>query len=389
MNNLYIVDPLLTASGYVYYADYLRREMALDLKLHLVLTGERKDWPVIDGARLYDSTWWLKEQAPDVQPEDSVIAGSDTAIPYVSSLRSRNRLRENKGLYLAALPERHRMEMFHYRVAEAGPAEALTWASRNLPVFIKPVNGTGSEDVHCVRSVVECREMIKYLITVKGYTELVLQKKHEGVEIQIDMSSLDEEFCVTAIWTARRGYRTHSWLEDHRDLSPAFRFSLLSLQSALRYLDNVYGLYHVEAIFDGTDLKVIEINFRRHGHLPFLAYKEGMGRAQIEADVISCLWPKTWKEKFAGQVFTRLKPTARVWIRNRITKYIEFNVDEVKALPSVVAVIPHSNLFNRVVEPSSEFAGTYLAAVILQNDYADVLKTDIDRLFNWAEARFG
>lgn len=389
MTNFYIVDPLVTSFGYIYYLDACRKAHGLDLSINLVLTGKRTDYPFLDGAHLCSSIVFLQEGQPLVHASDVVIAGSDTAIPYVSSLRSRNKLRQNKGLYLAALPARHRLDMFHY-TPETEPSEALTWARENLPVFIKPVNGTGSEDVHCVRTLVEFQEMLKYLITQKGYKELVLQKKHEGKEIQIDLtSSMTGAFGVTAIWTAYRGYRNYSWLENYDELSPTFKASLSSLIGALRGLDTVYGLYHVETIFDGTDLKVIEINFRRHGHITFQAYRDGCGYSQIEADVISYLWPRTWEKRFSDKVLPRLKYTARMWIRNRITKYIEFDVNEVSALPSVAKVIPHSNLFNRVVEPSSEFAGTYLAAVILQNYSSDQLHEDLANAYAWAESRFG
>jgi hypothetical protein len=57
-------------------------------------------------------------------------------------------------------------------------------------------------------------------------------------------------------------------------------------------------------------------------------------------------------------------------------------------MPSVSGVIPHSQLFNRIVDPSNEFAGSFLAAVLLVSKTEQTIMTDIHKLFDWAEERF-
>jgi predicted ATP-grasp superfamily ATP-dependent carboligase len=357
MKRFFIVEPLSTSFGYFEILAACRSQHSLDIEIHAVFVNKKDTYPYIPLVNFIDKIWFIQQESPIIDENDVLIAASDDGVEFVGQYRSSTMVRHNKANYLSRISAPHRIDDFHLSLPENSIDDALEWIQDRLPVFLKPVNGTGSQNVYCVFSIIEAREMLKYITSELQIKELVIQKKVVGKEIQIDLSSCGEDLAVTGIWTARRGPRTFSYLENYDDFDLAFKASLESLLNELPKIDSIYGLYHIETIFDGQDLKVIEINFRRHGHINHLAYSTGMGRSQIEADVISHLWPEMWYKIFENKFASRRNYVARCWIRNRVKKFIHFDIDSVKGMPSVSGVIPHSQLFNRIVDPSNEFAG--------------------------------
>jgi predicted ATP-grasp superfamily ATP-dependent carboligase len=355
-----------------------------------VLINDKTSYLGFDYAHLCDKIWFIKEETRTIDDSDVVIACCDDALPFLCSVRLDNNIRTDKGLYLQKISAPHRIEDFYLDLDYNTPDEALSWSRDKFPIFIKPVSGCGSQGVFPIFSKIELEEMIKDTIVNKQQKTLLLQKKVYGKEMHVDITTNGSQIAVIAIWSVERGPRTFSYLENYEDQSEEFKKSLTSLLEAIPKIDKLLGSYHIQTIFDGIDLKLIEINFRHQGHITWHLYKKAVGHAQIESELIAHLAPRIWRETFANKTFPRKKYAARVWIKNRLRKYIEFDtVNLLSTVSSADYVIPHSKFFSKISEPSTEFLGSNLAAVMLVNDSEEILKQDIEKVFRWAEERFG
>lgn len=387
----FIVEPFATSNEYFYILNDIRNNWNQDIEIHAIFTKPTNtyfEWALPSNNFPVDKVWFIETGYPQHNNSDILIAGSDAGVPYVSNFYNDNKIRHRKNLYLEKIDSPHKIE--HFCVTDLTINDGLNWAIDKLPVVIKPVDGSGSRDVFMIYSIPELSAMLNYTMIDKGNYEYLIQKKIKGKEYQFDISSCNGELNVVAIWSAYRSYRGYSWLENYDDMSDVFKKSLQSLLEMLKKLDIVYGLYHVETMFDGNDLKVIEINFRNHGHIPQPAYKTAVGLGHIEADVVSHLWPNFWKSQFSKNVIQRKKFMARCWIKNFKKRYLELDINQLKIdIPTIFHVMDRKDLYGRVVDPSLGFFSTHVAAIIIQDDNEQVVRDSVQMLFNWAEDRYG
>lgn len=390
MKRFFIVEPRLTSWMYTRILRAIINDYNVDAQIHLVLVNKKTSYPLIPYAYLCDKIWFITDTMPIINEEDIVIACCDDALPFLCSVRFDNNLRTNKGLYLQKIADPHRIEDFYFDIDFNTPNDALTWALNKFPIFIKPTTGFGSKGVFPIFSKKELEEMIKETITIQNNKTFLLQQKIYGKEMHFDITTNGNDMCVIAVWSVQRGPRTFSYLENYDDQSIEFKKSLESLMKQIPKIDKLLGSYHIQTIFDGINLKVIEINFRHQGHISYKLYKESIGYSQIESELIAHLFPTTWEKNFANKILPRKKYAARVWIKNRLKKYIEFDTGNlISTIKSADHVIPHSKFFNKISEPSTEFLGSNLAAIMLMNTKEEELKKDIEKVFLWAEERFG
>jgi hypothetical protein len=388
----YVIEPFATSYEYIYLLDNIRKNRGIDLEINVIMIRSREfyntNYPLESAP--YDNLYFLNENNFTISADGILIAGCDAALRFISDTVGDTGVRCNKAEYLSKLSYPARIDDFHLKFPETTISDSLAWAENRLPVIIKPVNGTGSRDVFAIHSLTEMHEMLRYLMDKNNTTEFLVQRKVYGTEYQLDITSLNGEMGVVAIWSAYRGQHGYSWLENYNDLPQQIRDSIQDIISQLKLAYKVYGLYHVETIFDGQNLKVIEINFRNHGHMPFECYKNGTGWAHTEAEIISHLWPNFWKTTFSEKIIPRKKFTARCWIKNYVTRYIEFDSKSlISSIDTVVKISGRPDLYGKIVNPSEGFFSTHIASVMLQSDDEQVLREDINRLYKWADERYG
>jgi hypothetical protein len=388
MKNFFIVEAFESSLEYFYILDSIRKKHSLDIGIHAVVDHQNSDYRIDYSLIPIDSLIDINDFV--FNNEDIIIAGSDRGLSVLCEKTQDKNVRSKKTDYLNLIPDPHKIPHFHVNLIEnRGIDDACNFSDHYFPVIIKPVDGTGSKDVFSIYSRNELRAMLEYLLKKNNINEYIVQQKIVGQEFQLDFTSDGNQVGLIAIWSVTRGYRSYSWLENFNELDIEIQKSILSVMAILKKIDNLYGLYHVECIWNGEELKIIEINFRNHGHINHAAYKSCVGFSHIEADIISHIWPKFWTKTFGNQILERKKYLARVWIKNFRTRYIKFDKTEIQnTFKTVTKVYDRRDIDEKIVNPEEGFFTKNIAAVILESPDLNLIESEIDQLFSYAEERF-
>jgi predicted ATP-grasp superfamily ATP-dependent carboligase len=250
----------------------------------------------------------------------------------------------------------------------------------SFPVVIKPkFSKGGSENVWIVKNIDQIPNDI-------NYDDFVAQEYINGIEYTIDMASINGEHHLLLaskydkfkdeLWQYKESIVNYS--KERYLIQDIFEY----LSQCLDALDWKFGITCAQVIV-GKSIDLVEINFRKHGHINDNAVEKSTGIKLSTHMSNIYLAPEIFKNRIP--MYDYYQPYDRFWVNIEKETYIE-NLDwsNVEALDSYIGKIDHCILFSfpGLIKKSTSMLSSF-GMVSMSHHNKDIYERDVSTYFEW------
>lgn len=241
------------------------------------------------------------------------------------------------------------------------------------PSVLKPIAGAGGKDTFYINSTGD----LSVLENLSG--EFILQDMLVGEEYSVDFVSSNGVHKLCAVWKYTK-LPHHHHREEIDLLNPNENEQLV--KNIYKYLTTIFdaikhknGPTHSEVIVSGTDINLIEINFRLHGHLGNGSQEMCIGTSQAKEVILNYKKP-TWTANLDW--YNYMQPLKKILLNNKREKFIEsVDWELIEKNKSVLVTYRHNTLCPGVV-PVSTSVQTTLGFIMMTNKNLDNFNKDVE-----------
>ena len=214
-------------------------------------------------------------------------------------------------------------------------------------------------------------------------TDMLIMPWYDGDEYVVDTVSLNGKHKLVAVWkyTKENGF----WREKITLLDCIGNEDLIKklYNYTSNILDNVnynIGAAHTEIIMENETPKLIEINFRTHGHLDYETSFKILIQPQIPLTVDAMLGDKTTFSDLRPVYCKKTNMTRINLFNNRERHYSQFPWQQISKLPSCSMLFCHYSPFENI-PISKETVLSLPGEVILINTDLEQLHRDEQEIY--------
>lgn len=200
--------------------------------------------------------------------------------------------------------------------------QVITDSTYDGEAVIKPLKGSGGSGVS-IRTGLD--SINAYLASSPPDQSFILQKRHIGDEYAVDMLTYNGDHKLMAVWRYTKEADTH--VKEEVDLiNPSDDPELIKrisnyVKTILTAIGFGFGPSHTEVIVDRqSNVNVIEVNLRLHGHLDEGAVDKVLPKSQIKGTFYIA---KNRPQITCNDTYPVMKPLKKIYVNNRVPKYID------------------------------------------------------------------
>lgn len=207
-----------------------------------------------------------------------------------------------------------------------------------IPCIIKPTLSAGGHNTHFVTNEDDLEKIKNLNIPI---SEMIIQKMYHGDEYSVDIISKNGKHYLIGIWKYTK--KENSTLRTKIELLSTDDKILINrifdyVSACLDRVGKRNGATHSEVIISGTDINLIEINFRFHGHSFHEHYIKGTDDSHFSAFIKLFIKDENVNVQYECKNYV-------VKILVNLTERLNLpniNYREIETLASVVYVVRHS-----------------------------------------------